>query len=358
MIFGIRFRKEAEVPSANSKVSRLLVNLMLEQTLFSFLDLCCGAGGFSSGFKEAHWSPLLGVDVCKESLRTYTSNIGAPTLNCDITGRYVVRKIEESLGDSIPFAVIAGPPCQGFSRVGPLDPLDSRNSVLGRTVKVATSLNPKVIVVENVANILRMPFKSHLDRAISILKRAGYVADYRLINAKQFGVPQKRERMILLARRRGSMSLTIARERVRAYFRQIELLQSTPLDLKTTFEGLPLVGTVDGLDSMFKNHVAMRHSKRVRDKIARISPGSGPLSYRKLDPDGLALTLICGHRAFPVHYAENRAITVREAARIQSFKDDFEFFGSRSNQMTQVANAVPPKLGEVIAMAIRAVELT
>ena len=100
------------------------------------------------------------------------------------------------------------------------------------------------------------------------------------------------------------------------------------------------------------NSKAMMHSPKVVEKIKAIPQGGGPISYRRLE-DGIARTLVAGHRALPVHPSENRAITVREAARIQGFPDSYFFCGARSNQPIQVANAVPPMLAQTVAEALR-----
>jgi DNA (cytosine-5)-methyltransferase 1 len=97
-------------------------------------------------------------------------------------------------------------------------------------------------------------------------------------------------------------------------------------------------------DGAIKNHFAMQHSERVKKKIAAIEPGKGPMSYRRLHPTRLSNTLFSGHRAPPAHFDEPRSITVREAARLQGFPDNFRVYGSFSNQMEQVTNAVPPPL--------------
>ena len=94
------------------------------------------------------------------------------------------------------------------------------------------------------------------------------------------------------------------------------------------------------------NHYAMRHSLAVKKKIATIEPGKGPLSYRKLDPQSHAATLLSGHRAPPTHYCQPRSITVREALRLQGFPDDFKIMGPFSKQMAQATDSVPAKLGE------------
>lgn len=107
------------------------------------------------------------------------------------------------------------------------------------------------------------------------------------------------------------------------------------------------------------NHMAMSHSQGVKDKIAAIMPGTGPMSYRRLHPTRPSNTLFSGHRAAPAHFSEPRSITVREAARLQGFPDDFRVYGAFSNQMEQVTNAVPPPLARaVISVLAQLAELS
>ena len=108
----------------------------------------------------------------------------------------------------------------------------------------------------------------------------------------------------------------------------------------------------DELRRASPNHVAMRHSLAVQEKIAAIEVGRGPMSYRKLDPMKPSNTLFSGHRAPPAHYKYPRSITVREAARLQGFPDDFRVFGSFANQMMQVTNAVPPPLARTVLQVL------
>ena len=124
-------------------------------------------------------------------------------------------------------------------------------------------------------------------------------------------------------------------------------------------QDLPSLGPGEGSERLLLsdgrvvlNSRAMKHSRRVVAKIKAIRPGGGPISYRRLDVD-VARTLVAGHRALPVHPIEHRAITVREAARIQGFPDTYFFCGPRSSQPLQVANAVPPALARAVARELR-----
>jgi DNA (cytosine-5)-methyltransferase 1 len=309
------------------------------------VDLCCGAGGFSWGFMQAGFEVLLGVDQCKNALATFALNIpGAQTLAADVTARETLKEIRRKLSGRQPTVVIAGPPCQGFSRAGPRKSTDPRNAVLRASMKLAVDLAPDVIIFENVLNVRAEPFVHHFDKTMAVARRAGYRFSHAILRAEAFGVAQSRKRVVLIATKVND------RDELVATLSDLENRPPVPnMNVAVALSGIPSDAAIP---TAIKNHSPMEHSRKVVAKIKRIEPGTGPLSYRKLHPDRLAPTLICGHRALPCHYAAARTITAREAARIQGFPDEYVFEGSRGHQMLQVANAVPPRVSLGIATAV------
>lgn len=175
-----------------------------------------------------------------------------------------------------------------------------------------------------------------------VITEAGYHITKVLLNASEFGVPQKRMRAFFLITRRKFTEKTILK---------LITLRKQPADsVEEVLRGLPAPPVrPDDYDDEAEyvgvaNHLAMLHSQSVKNKIAAIPPGSGPMSYRRLHPTRPSNTLFSGHRAPPAHFKEPRSITVREAARLQGFPDTFRIYGAFSNQMEQVTNAVPPPL--------------
>lgn len=310
----------------------------------STVDLCCGAGGFSWGFMQAGCEVRLGVDLDRHALATFAANLpGATALNFDITGKNAGDEILAALGGQKPKIVIAGPPCQGFSRAGTRDPEDPRNEVLSAAVRVAVKLAPDVIVIENVLYLGGPSSLPHLQRVMGVVRRAGYCFQHAVVDSPAFGVPQTRQRIVLIAAR------TQARPRLLQALQSLAQRQRVQgMSVEGAFAGLPLAG-----DPRAYNHEPMVHKQEVIEKIKGIKPGEGPFSYRKLHPTKLAPTVVCGHRALPSHFVFPRTITPREAARLQGFPDDFKFHGPKYTQGAQVANAVPPRLALGIALAVR-----
>ncbi len=309
------------------------------------VDLCCGAGGFSWGFLQGGFDIRLGVDSWVHALATFRQNIaGAETLLAYVNASTTLGKILDKLGGKCPQIVIAGPPCQGFSRAGSRRVDDPRNFILRATVKLAVDLSPQIIVIENVLNMYSERFAKHLRQATGVLRRAGYCYDSASLRATSFGVPQTRERIVFLASR------TLDKRELSEILCRLARRAEIPgLNVSDAFAGLPVHTSQNGI---VENHEAMQHGKAVIAKIRRIRPGEGPLSYRKLDPNQPARTLVCGNRAMPCHWLVPRTITVREGARIQGFPDEFRFCGPCGAQMQQVADAVPPRLALGIAMEL------
>ena len=319
------------------------------------IDLCCGMGGLSLAAKNVGMRPLIGVDMDSSAIRTYSHNFkNVFTLNEDITDVETVKRIQEQLEsvkkdfDSV--VVLSGPPCQGFSMAGPRDSLDPRNRVLIAVANAISTIRPDMALIENVALVKGSKNKMWIANLNKAVSDAGYnVYDIEL-NAKDYGLAQNRRRVFFFITKKSLDSKSLEKF--------LESLQTDPVTVEESLTGLPeapvrpekYVDSDD--DGIFPNHFSMKHSKKVQLKIAKIKPSKGPLSYRKLDAKGIARTLISGHRAPPAHYLYPRSITVREAARLQGFPDNFKVKGVFSKQMAQVTNAVPPPLGAAALKAL------
>jgi len=313
------------------------------------IDLCAGAGALSAGFRREGFHVVLAVERDKHTAQSYRfNNLGVPVLEADvreIKPAQILRLLGLRRGQIT--AVIAGPPCQGYSAAGPRKPRAERNFLFRSIVDVAKGVEAGVLVMENVPGLTRVGGVSFENRILRCMLTAGYTGHPVELDACDFGVPQRRKRIIFVCARRYDIGLfSIQRPNF-----------SMKPTVKRAFRTLPppTQGHGEGQcgvkRELIQNHRAMAHSEKVVQKIKQIRPGRGPLSYRRLST-GLAHTLIAGHRAMPVHPYQNRTITVREAARLQTLPDTFRFLGPHSEQPLQVANVVPYLLSRAIARSL------
>jgi DNA (cytosine-5)-methyltransferase 1 len=332
---------------------------------YNVIDLFCGAGGLHIGFERAGYNINLCIDNDTLVEKTHRRNFPRiPMLNRDISS-VSADEIRKICGNRID-VIIGGPPCQGFSTIGnrvSSDPdkretSDSRNELVLAYARIVSEIRPKFIVMENVRGILTMKGGAYLDTVISELRRAGYNADFRVLNMADFGIPQIRERVVIIGNCLGL---------------PVEFPKPTHSD--DSRDGLPpwnscwdaIKDLADVRDSPGINHVALKHTPK---NIARykLIPEGGRLpeaqlsselyrknfgnTYKRLSRGRPALTMVPGNDAFPIHPILDRSLTVREAARIQTFPDSVIFEGNRRQQGHQVGNAVPPAFSEVLAELI------
>ncbi|HYT93092.1 MAG TPA: DNA (cytosine-5-)-methyltransferase [Gemmataceae bacterium] len=327
------------------------------------IDLFGGAGGLGHGFAKAGYRIAIAVERDRHAAQTYrANNPGVPVIEADVT-TLTVEAIRRSCPDlGTPDVILAGPPCQGYSHAGSRQPDDGKNRLFEHVARLAEELGASYIVLENVPGLRRVNGVGFEGRILRRLNRHYNAKVYDLL-AAHFGVPQNRRRLFFLARRKHlgpapsapgpthrppgepALDLDGARGLALGETPRLEDVLRGPLELphSTVAEHKVLA---DG--TVLRNASTMRHSEKVVEKIEKISPGEGPISYRRLELDS-ARTLVAGHRALPVHPWLHRTISVREAARIQGFEDEYFFCGPRWEQPLQVANAVPPPVGQAIA---------
>lgn len=327
------------------------------------IDLFSGAGGLHIGFERAGFEIKLCIDNDGLVERTHKRNFpDIPMINQDI--RTVSTDVIKSyLDDGTVDVIIGGPPCQGFSTIGKRvssDPQkramhDPRNELVLTYASIIKAIKPKFIVMENVKGILTMDGGAYLQNVLNELKAAGYNADYKLINMADYGVPQIRERVIILGNRLG----------LPVKFPERDHSDNPDDGLEPWVDCWSVLSDLVELgDTPDFNHVALKHTPK---NIARykLIPEGGRLpeeslppelyrrnfgnTYKRLDRMRPALTMVPGNDAFPIHPSLNRSLTVREAARIQTFPDDMIFEGNRRQQGHQVGNAVPPLFSKKLA---------
>jgi DNA (cytosine-5)-methyltransferase 1 len=319
------------------------------------IDLCCGLGGLSFAVKKLGLEVIAGVDIDRGATKTFSKNFpAAKVLQGSVRSKAILAECAKLLHDCKASGrttlVLSGPPCQGFSAAGSRDPADPRNRVLLAVARAVVQLQPDCGIIENVATVLAHQHRRRIGKFKRLLKDHGYNVAHVVLNACEFGVSQRRKRVFFLVTRKPLYEKKL--------LDLLEKLKVAPVGSRIALQGLsrPKVRPDDYDDEHdygnTPNHFSMQHSQRVKEKISKITPGKGPMSYRRLHPDRPANTLFSGHRAPPAHYSQRRSITVREAARLQGFPDEFRVYGSFGKQMEQVTNAVPPPLARAVVRAL------
>lgn len=334
-----------------------------QQVVHTAVDLFGGAGALGLGFKRAGFSIVAAVEIERNAAQTYRLNHpGVPVLEASVE-KVTADRLRTWLPNlTAPAAVIAGPPCQGYSAAGSRDVDDQRNLLFRHVGRIARQLGARSVVVENVPGLRRVNGVTYTDKITFSLRRCGYRTWKQpvALRASDFGVPQNRQRLFFVGVERG---IDLPEPPPPTHTRPDDSASDSSLpqtpSLAERLEDLPCLEAGAGAERLqlpngqvVLNSQAMAHSPKVVAKIKAIPAGGGPISYRRLESDS-ARTLVAGHRALPVHPQQHRTITVREAARIQGFPDEYFFCGPRSTQPLQVANAVPPALSEAIARQLR-----
>ncbi|SCF34710.1 DNA (cytosine-5)-methyltransferase 1 [Micromonospora viridifaciens] len=355
------------------------------------MDLFSGAGGLSQGLTDAGWTVAAAVDHDPKALDTHRANFPGLALDVDLGDENaraglvrLLRQVEIDL-------VAGGPPCQPFSRAGrskirslveagKRNPEDHRKELWRAFVGVVLKVRPRAVLMENVPDMALGDELFVVRTIVAMLEQAGYRTQVRLVDAWRFGVPQHRQRLILLARRDGAAF--IWPEEVEHFTTLREAIDDLPrLNLGTG--GRRMTHTSEGLSPFAQRMrrgaepgIVFDHMTRpVRDDDRRVfAQMTSKTLYSAIDPSLRRYTAdtfddkykrldwndrsrsITAHIAkdgyWYIHPEEHRTLTVREAARIQTFPDSFRFAGTRSDAFRQIGNAVPPMLGEAAARAL------
>jgi len=358
------------------------------------VDLFSGAGGLSAGVEAAGWAVAAAVDHDPRALETHRHNYPGLALDLDLGDQAARNTFIRLFRGTAVDLVAGGPPCQPFSRAGRSkirslvdagvrDALDHRRELWSAFLEVALNLKPRAILMENVPDMALGDDFRVIRIMVDALELAGYSTKVQLADAWRYGVPQHRKRLILLARRdghdfrwpSGHPTTTTVRDSIGdlpplgATTGAREMAYVAPAEL-SGFGRHMRSGATPGVlhDHMTRAVRAddleafqMMDSKTlysdIPEHLRRYKADSFDDKYKRLDWDDVSRS-ITAHIAkdgyWYIHPEEHRTLTVREAARIQTFPDDFRFSGTRSDAFRQIGNAVPPLLGEAAALALRA----
>ena len=310
-------------------------------------DLFCGAGGMAKGFEMAGFNQICGLDWFKEAGMTYRHNFTHPLIEGDITQSDVKDKfinlVKEKLKGKNLTVLSGGFPCQGFSMSGNRIVEDRRNSLYKDMLEIIKELQPEFIVAENVKGLRSMLKGKVEDKIKDDIRKLGYTVNVTVLNSADYYVPQKRERVIFIANRIGKKN-----------YHPAPLLESD--SYITTREAIE--DLMELADNPKINHVRTKHNDDMKERLALVPEGKSLYdkysdSWKKCPWNEASCTIKENHGGVNIHPIQPRVITVREMARLQSFPDTFIFKGSKSKQMVQIGNAVPPFLAKAIALSIK-----
>jgi DNA (cytosine-5)-methyltransferase 1 len=355
------------------------------------IDLFCGAGGLSEGFRQAGFRVLAGNDVDVSSGKTFAAThpeatfLPGPIQNYSAEDFLKAARLKPGQLDCL----IGGPPCQGFSVYNHQRGLhDERSSLYREYLRIVEGLKPRWVVLENVTGMTSAGGGGAVAGVLAGLKKLGYKVESKILKAEEYGVPQERRRIIFIGTRTKSPVTfpTPTHGEGRLPFVTVRDAIGDLPPLKNGIDkGIVKYAktatndyqrSLRGNLAFVQNHSAPRLAEINEKRMKHIPPGGSwrdiPVEllpkgmkrarrcdhtkrYGRLRWDGLASTILtkCDpHWGAYFHPEQDRILTVREAARFQSFPDSFEFMGSRTEQYIQVGNAVPPLLGRCIAEAI------
>ena len=373
------------------------------------ISLFAGAGGLSSGFKAAGIAPSVVAELDRHACATYEANLGTAPQRMDLGSNNAAETIAKVAGVSPVLAVIGGPPCQGFSTAGSRLHDDPRNRLIFNYLSVVEALQPRWFIFENVEGLLTSGAGKSVVSLVRMFISLGYSVRLEKVNFASFGLPQSRKRVVLMGNRLGldfelpssthafnsgkhrsksdlpvAPSVTAAfaglgaavKDRLArvgyasptpissydALMRRgassvsLHSWTASPADLARIPHLQPGQSMKDLPEELWHSSFRRRAFRRVMDGTPTERRGGSPAGLKRLHGDLSGLTVTSATTREVIHPTEDRPLTLREAARLQSFPDTYEFSGALASQATQIGNAFPPLCAEIFARHILELE--
>ena len=350
-----------------------------KRATLKFGDLFCGVGGFTQGLEQAGLQCVLGVDFNEYAVEAYRKNFSHECMQLDLSTEENQNLVAKKLRDARVDLVVGGPPCQGFSIFGKRRFVntrhhdltkDKRNDLVFAYANIIVKSGTDWFIMENVPGLVSAHDGAYVDAIVSFFEEHGYRTEHRIINAADYGAPQIRKRFILIGTKT-NLAIPFPKPK---YFENPESYQKAYRTVGEVITDLANDSTLGKI----KNHNAPKHNAIVTERFSYIKEGEKmdvealperlrlgtktgkPVAnfshvFRRLDRSKPSCTIVPGHNALPVHPFLNRTLTVREAARIQTFPDDFEFVGPIINQCLQVGNAFPCIVAQTFGERLRTI---
>ncbi|MEL6699813.1 MAG: DNA cytosine methyltransferase [Bacteroidota bacterium] len=352
------------------------------------IEFYSGVGGFSLGAKRAGFDVTAAFELDWRHVETYNKNFASASAVVQDVSKIDFEKHDFGINLDDIDLVLGGPPCQGFSNGGKQIVNDERNNQIIKFAELIVQIQPSAFVMENVRGILNKKFRSVVNEFFRILSKENYTLyDPLLLNAKDFSVPQDRKRVFFIGiKKKAPKSITVRnindtkglKVNVGCALNDILNVNHEP-NTSDIHEVNSSSGSSEYLlrltrdDDDLITHQKLRpnyltgftttlHSSTVIERFGNTKPGTAePISrYKRLALDGLSPTLRAGTKRGkgqfmaprPIHPIHNRCITTREAARLHSFPDWFQFYPTKWYGMMQIGNSVPPNLAESVSSEI------
>lgn len=338
---------------------------------YTCIDSFCGAGGLGLGLKQAGFDIRLSFDIdgiCIETIKQNEKYFNHPALVADVSDMLNGKALEichMKRGEL--FLLAGGPPCQGFSIQRRGNDVDPRNQLVFKYAQLVEELFPKYFVMENVSGIAGKRGRTILEQLIDELKNIGYEVHINLLDAQDYGIPQRRKRYIIVGERT-DMGVHYEYPKPLGAYRTVR-------DAIGTLPEPPMDGSdYPGISLHRRDRLSDINLKRIR----ALKPGQGReylpdelladchkidssvIGYRnvygRMAWDDVAPTITARFDSFTRgkfgHPDQDRSVSLREGALLQTFPEDFEFTGSKVDIARQIGNAVPPVLAEQIGISI------
>lgn len=345
----------------------------MKKKSYNFIDLFSGCGGFSCGLELAGHKCLLGVDRDQNALQTFLTNHPHAQIYANPIETLDRETLLKLVGKNTVELVVGGPPCQGFSTVGKGKANDQRNSLFIHFVKVVSWLKPKIIILENVTGLLAKKNSQVLNNIFKQFESQGYSMSARLLRAEDFGAPTQRRRTFIVGtlginpelvfplNKSSQITVGLAWEYWLKNKDGIILnhqTDKTQITNKMDLKRIKCIPAGEAIryqkdeDKFFTKKIKLSINwkelpeKRLRQK-----------KYHRLDKNKIAPTIMTSSRTY-YHPSENRYLTIREVAALQSFPPSFLFKGSYTSMYRQIGNAVPPLIAKAIGEKIAELNFT
>lgn len=368
------------------------------------ISLFAGAGGCSLGFKQAGYDIIYATDFDKAAIETYKTNFPETKAECkdinniDFSNLLADLKIKQGEVDIL----IGGPPCQGFSTAGPRFWDDPRNHLLKQYVRALEIIQPKWFLMENVEGLLTSNNGEYISETVKAFIKLGYSIRLEKVYSHEYAVPQRRKRVIIIGNRIG-IDFSFPEPTTYSHGR---IFRKSEITIEHALIGLPKA-SIENISLKYQNNFSdnwannlksknnfvtehfiqklddtqferisklkqgqtmkdlpehlqhpsfkKRAARRVMDGTPSEKRGGAPSGLKRLRLDEPSLTITGAAVREFIHPLENRCLTIRECARIQTFPDDFIFCGSSGDKIQQIGNAIPPLLAKTFANHIKGI---